>query len=50
MSRPIPPFIALLAAIALGAFLLAGHRDEFPGRRQGGGGQSRMEVPSWGQK
>ena len=52
MNRPIPTPLALLAALTLAGLLLAGHRDEFPGRRQGGGGQSlhRVEVELWGQR
>lgn len=50
MNRPIPTPLAILAALALVVLLLAGARDEFPGRRQGGGSQSRVEVPSWAQK
>ncbi|MBD2425257.1 hypothetical protein [Phormidium sp. FACHB-1136] len=43
--NPRKQILAALAAVALGlAVLAAGSRDEFPGRRQGGG--SRGEFPA----
>lgn len=46
------PFLlfTIAAAIGLSLLILAGARDEFPGRRQGGGSQSHIEVERWGQK
>ena len=37
------PVIAIVLMLALCLGLLAAHREEFPGRRQGGGSQSLME-------
>jgi hypothetical protein len=43
MNRRIMAMIAIVLMLALCLGLLAAHRDEFPGRRQGGGSQSLME-------
>lgn len=44
VNKKIISLLGLLTAIIVMGLLLAGKRDEFPGRRQGGG--SRGFVPS----